>query len=191
MVMFRKAAPSDFPRILALQKDNLIQNLSSQDQRDGFLSIEYSHDQLERFNNELGIFIAIDNDSLSGYLIAQSMDFAPQSPLIDAMVRRFPGVQYQPIPLSGYRTFIYGPVCINRQSRGQGVLEGLFNAMLQALKEQYDVGVAFVSELNSRSLHAHQDKLGMEIVDEFEFNGQKYWTLVFEVKSKVQNGKKP
>lgn len=51
--------------------------------------------------------------------------------------------------------------------------------MLQTLKGQYDVGVAFVSERNPRSLHAHQDKLGMEAVDEFEFNGQKYWTLVF------------
>jgi len=119
------------------------------------------------------------------------MDFALQSPLITTMVRRYPDLLYQSLPLSGYRTFVYGPVCINRQSRGQGVLEGLFNAMLQTLKGRYDVGVAFVSELNPRSLHAHQNKLGMKIIDEFEFNGRKYWTLVFDVKSKGRKRKKP
>jgi hypothetical protein len=85
MVMFRKADPPDSPKILALQKDNLIQNLPPRDQQDGFFSIEYTHDQLKRFNNERG----------------------------------------------------------------------------------------------------------MKIVDEFEFNEQKHWILVFEVKSKVQKRKKP
>jgi hypothetical protein len=51
--------------------------------------------------------------------------------------------------------------------------------MTKTLKGQLDVGVAFVSEKNPRSLRAHQDKLRMEVVDEFEFNGQQYNTLVF------------
>ena len=37
----------------------------------------------------------------------------------------------------------------------------------------------FVSERNPRSLHAHQNKLGMKSADEFEFNGEKYSTLMF------------
>lgn len=31
------------------------------------------------------------------------------------------------------------------------------------------------------SLNAHQDKLGMKVLDEFQFNGQKYITLMFDV----------
>jgi len=186
MVMFRKADPSKFPKILSLQKQNLIQNLEPQDQQDGFLSIEYPLDQLESLNNQLGIFIAMGNDYLSGYLITQTMNFALQTPLINTMVRRFPDILYCSRPLSGYRTFIYGPVCIDRRSRGQGVLEGLFNVMLKTLKGQYDVGVAFVSERNPRSLYAHRDKLGMQVVDEFEFNGQMYWILVFGAMPDVQ-----
>lgn len=186
--MFRRSDPSDFPMILALQKDNLLGNLEPQDQQDGFLSIEYSRDQLESLNNELGIFVAQDNDHLAGYLIAQTMDHALQSPLISTMVKRFPDVLYRARPLSGFRTFIYGPVCIERRSRGQGILEGLFNVMLKTLK-QFDVGVGFVSERNPRSLHAHQDKLGLKVVDEFEFNGQKYWTLVFGLKTNILENK--
>ena len=189
MFTYRKADSADFPLILALQKDNLLQNLEPQAQQDGFLSIEYTRDQLEYINSELGIFVAIENAHLAGYIIAQTMDFALQSPLITTMVRRFPAVIYRSRPLSGFKTFIYGPVCIDRQSRGQGILEGLFNVMLKTLHGQFDVGVAFVSERNPRSLHAHRDKLGMKPVDEFKFNGQKYWTLVFGLKTNILENK--
>jgi len=157
-----------------------LKNLNPQEQQDGFLSIEYSSDQLERLNNELGISVAVEDDHLAGYLIAQTMDFALQSPLIITMVKRFPDSLHRARQLSGFRSFIYGPVCINKESRGQGILEGLFNVMLQTLKGQFDVGVAFVSECNPRSLYAHREKLGMKVVDEFEFNGQQYNTLVFD-----------
>jgi hypothetical protein len=179
VIIFRKATPSDFPMILDLQGKNLLKNLDLQDREDGFLSIGYSADQLDRLNRELGIFVALKDDHLAGYLITQTLEFAAQSPLITTMVKRFPNVQYKGRPLSIFRAFMYGPVCIDKEQRGQGILEGLYEVMLTTLQGQYDVGVAFVSENNPRSFHAHRDKLGMEVVDDFEFNGQKYNTLVF------------
>ncbi len=181
MIIFRKALKSDVPTILELQKRNLLHNLPPQDRQDGFLSIEYSTAQLEWLAGEIGIFVATENDHLAGYLIAQPMDFAMQSPLIDTMVNRFSDVIFRARPLSGVRTFIYGPVCIEKGSRGTGVLRGLFNVMLRTLKDRFDTGVAFVSVRNPRSLRAHQDKLGMKVVDEFDFNGQKYHTLAFDM----------
>ncbi len=185
MVIYRKANPQDIPMILELQKRNLLKNLEPHEQQDGFLSIEYSADRLEHLNQELGIFIAQEDDGLAGYLIAQPMDFAIQSPLIATMVKRFPAAQYNGRPLSGYKAFIYGPVCIDKESRGQGVLEGLYDILLKTL-QGYDVGVAFVSERNPRSLYAHRDKLGMKVVDEFEFNGQRYNTLCLVLENQEQ-----
>jgi predicted GNAT superfamily acetyltransferase len=176
---FRKANPADFPKILELQKLNLLQNLEPQDQKAGFLSIEYSAEELALLNQELGIFVALKDDHLAGFLINQTMEFAVQSPLITAMVKRFSEVQYNGRPLSSFRTFIYGPVCVDRKQRGRGILEGLYDVMLKTLQGQYDVGVAFVSDNNPRSFYAHRDKLGMNVVDEFRFNDQKYSTLVF------------
>ena len=96
-------------------------------------------------------------------------------------MKRLKDVIYEDVLLSSRCLFVYGPICIDKQQRGQGILEGLSNIMLQTLKGKYDVGIAFVSERNPRSLHAHQVKLGMKVVDEFEFNGQKYRTLLFGV----------
>ncbi len=181
MLIYRKAVPSDIIMVIGLQRKYLLRNLEPRDQGDGFLSIEYSRDQLERLNDELGIFVALEDDRLSGYLVVQTMEFARRSSLIAAMVRRFPDVLYRSRPLSEYRTFLYGPVCIDERSRGEGILEGLFNIMLRTVKGEYDAGVAFVSEQNPRSLRAHKHKLGMKVVDEFEFSGRKFRTLAFEI----------
>lgn len=184
---FKKANPADFPRILELQKLNLFQNLEPQDQKEGFLSIEYSAEELALLNQEMGIFIALKDDHLAGFLINQTMEFAVQSPLITAMVKRFPDIQYKGRPLSSFRTFMYGPVCVDKKYRGQGILEGLYGIMLKAVQGQYDVGVAFVSDNNPHSFYAHRDKLGMNVVDEFRFNNQKYYTLVFAQGHREQN----
>jgi hypothetical protein len=180
MLKYTKAETQDLPKILELQKQNLLENLEPQDQQDGFLSIEYSPEQLARLNDDLGIFVAVDNDHLVGYLIAQTMDYALQYPLTTTMVNRFPNVLYRSRPLSGFKALIYGPVCIDKESRGRGILEGLYGVMLKTLHGQYDIGVAFISRENPRSLYAHRDKLGMKVVDEFEFNGQLYDTLLIE-----------
>jgi len=189
-ILYRKAIPADLEGILLLQHENLMTNLQGEDLSQGFLSIEFTREQIRKINGELGIFVAVQDKRVIGYLMTETVEFAVQSPLIAHMLKRLKDVVFDDHPISSYSLFIYGPVCIDRRSRGKGVLEGLFKVMLKALKGRYDVGVAFVSELNLRSLHAHQHKLGMTVVDEFEFNGQTYWTLVFGLKQKVRERKK-
>ena len=179
---FRKASKQDIPLILELQEKNLLMNLQTHEKQDGFLSIKYSAAQLNELNQGLGIFIAEKQYHLAGYLIAQTLDFANQSALISSMARKFSDVQFNGRPLSSFNIFIYGPVCVAKESRGQGVLEGLYEAMLRTL-QHYDIGVAFVSAENSRSLNAHRKKLGMTVIDNFEFNGQQYNILVFAIGS--------
>ena len=176
---FRKAVPADFEGILPLQHQNLLTTLQGEDLLQGFLSIEFTREQLHRMNSELGIFVAMQGKEVIGYLMAESIEFAVGSPLIAHLLKRLKDVVFEDAPVSSRSLFIYGPVCIDKRHRGQGILEGLSSIMLQALKGQYDVGIAFVSEQNPRSLHAHQVKLGMQVVDEFEFNGQRYKTLAF------------
>jgi hypothetical protein len=181
LIQYRKATPADFEGILRLQHQNLLTTLKGEDLSQGFLSIEFTREQLHKVNSELGIFVALQGKEVIGYLMAESIEFATGSPLIAHLLKRLKDFVYEDVPLSSRCLFVYGPVCIDKQHRGDGILEGLSNIMLQTLKGQYDVGIAFVSEQNPRSLHAHQVKLGMQIIDEFEFNGQKYRTLAFKV----------
>ncbi len=133
-------------------------------------------------NNELGIFVAVQGEAIMGYLMAESVEFAVGAPLIAHMLKKLKNVEFDGVPLLFCCLFVYGPVCIDKQYRGQGILEGLFGIMKETLKANYDFGIAFVSLKNPRSLQAHTSKLGMRIVDEFEFGGEKYNTLAFRLK---------
>jgi len=180
-IQYRKATPTDFDGILHLQHQNLITTLQEKDLSQGFLMIEFTREQLYKINSELGIFVAIHDKKVIGYLMAESVDFAVGSPLIAHMFNRLTEFTFDDVPLSSCKLFIYGPVCIDKHYRGQTILNELFQVMLKTLQGQYDLGIAFVSKLNPRSFNAHNNKLGMRIADEFEFNGQKYWTLIFTV----------
>jgi hypothetical protein len=181
-ILYRKASPADFAGILRLQHQNLVTTLTEEDLSQGFLSIEYTREQLHKINSDLGIFIAAQDKAIIGYLMAESVEFAVGSPLISNMLKRLKDVVIDDIPLTSSFLFVYGPVCIDRQFRGLGILEGLFRIMKEALWADYDIGIAFVSQRNPRSLQAHMAKLGMRVIDEFEFGGEKYYTLAFRLK---------
>lgn len=183
LIQYRKATPADFEGILCLQHQNLMTTLQGEDLSQGFLTIEFTREQLQKINSELGIFVALQGEKVIGYLMAESIEFAVGSPLIAHLLNRLKDIAFSDVPLSSRKLFVYGPVCIAKEQRGQKILAELFKVMLQALQGQYDVGVAFVSALNPRSLNAHTNKLGMRMIDEFEFNGQRYGTLIFAVAS--------
>jgi hypothetical protein len=54
--------------------------------------------------------------------------------------------------------------------------------MRSSFAAQYPIGVTFINKANPRSLAAHTQKLNLEIIDEFEFNGNFYYGLGFWTK---------
>lgn len=180
---FRRFAPEDLPEILRVQKDNFVSNLSSDERQDGFLSVEFTPQQFEEMNREIPIIVADLGSHLCGYLCGISLSAAAQVPLLAHIISLFQETRFRNRFLDQYRSFIYGPVCVEKQARGQGVLEGLYAALLQQLTGNFEVGVLFISNDNPRSLHAHIHKLGMEKVRDFEFNGKDFGLLAFAVPS--------
>ncbi len=182
-VQYRKAIPADFERILRLQHKNLMTTLGEGNLSQGFLSIELTREQLHKINGELGIFVAVRDGTVIGYLMAETIEFAVgSSPLISHMLKRLKDAVFEGLTLSSSCLFVYGPVCIDRGYRGQGILHGLVSIMKKALTAEYDVGLAFVSQLNPRSFQAHTAKIGMKVIDDFDFNGGRYRTLAFRMK---------
>ena len=180
-IEYRQAVASDFPSVLALQSKNLRWNLDEHHQQQGFLSVEYRDDDLAAINNELGIVVAVENHRLLAYAMAETNEFAAQVPLIAHMASRFPGAALDGQAIPAFRTFIYGPVCIDRNARGCSVLSGLLHAMSGALSAHFDIGIAFISQINVHSYRAHVRKNKMIVIDEFEFDGRKFWTVAFRL----------
>lgn len=178
-LLYRRLADEDYVGVLALQEANLFDNLSTEDRQNGFLSARFSREQFGRMDRDVAVLVARDVERVVGYLCASGVELNRQFPLLLAMIERYADVSFQGRALADQKTFVYGPVCVDRAYRGHGVLRGLFQALRHETLGRFDAGVAFVAEDNQRSLAVHIARLGMDDVGEFEFKGKRYRVLAF------------
>jgi hypothetical protein len=179
--VFKRARVSDYPAILRLQSANYIGNLTLEERQQGFLSAEFSRQQVAGIAEDLGTMLAVVNGEVAGFLCAFRREFNHGSAVIGAMLDSYDRVEFEGKPLSAFKSYIYGPVCIGRAYRGKGLLGGLFEAQKEDLAGQFDVGVAFVSSDNPHSLRAHVSGLHMTEVGDFKLSGNTYVILAFRL----------
>jgi hypothetical protein len=189
-VQYRRAIPDDYREILRLNEANFRGNLSQEDRTDGFLSAIFSAKQIAAMAEEPGIMVAVVENKVGGFLCAFRNDFDHGSPVVAKMIASYERMQFEGKSLSAYRSYAYGPVCIDRPYRRKGLLRGLYDAQRRDLAGLFEIGVALVSRDNPHSLHAHIFGLGMTEVGDFEVNGNRYATVVFrlpQLKERVQS----
>jgi hypothetical protein len=178
----RTAHESDIEGILKLQSVNLYQNLSELERKEGFVTTPFTVKQIRALQAQTGVFVAENQGAVAGYAFAGTWDFFSQWPIFPYMVSRFPQLEFHGVQITASNTFQYGPVCIDRELRGGGVFPQLFETMRSSFSSRFPIGVTFINKANPRSLAAHTRKLNLEIIDEFEFNGNSYCSLGFWTK---------
>ena len=153
-----RMAESDMGRILDIQSENQRENLTPSQQKDGYLSIAFSAEELRAFDNNLCVAVAREQDEVVGYCCISSAQFNSQFPILDQIVADLssyciPGTQDAPLR---EKTCIYGPVCISGSHRGKAVLERLSSFGLGIARDRgYLYCLSFISSENRRSLRAH------------------------------------
>ena len=86
------------------------------------------------------------------------------------------------------RDYPFGPEAAIFKVAGKGGTDAfprLFEEMRMELSSRYPVGITFINKVNERSHHAHTRKLGMVVVDEFEYSGREYYGLAFDTAQSV------
>jgi predicted GNAT superfamily acetyltransferase len=184
-MIYRRAVPRDYDSIVRLQAANYIANLPPERRKDGFLSAEFTREQIAEMAEDLGILVAVDSGSLAGYLCAFRNEFNHGSPVLAKMLECYETVGFEGRPLGAYSSYIYGPVCIDRNHRQRGLLRGLYEEQKKDLAGRFELGVAFVSRNNPHSLQTHIAGLGMTEVGEFEFKDHVYAILAFRLPVKL------
>jgi L-amino acid N-acyltransferase YncA len=180
-ITVRRATPADLDGILEILRRNHVENLSAEERDEGFLSAQFSREQLTEMINDIGIVVACDRDGVVGFLCATRPEFDHGAPIIKKMLDTCSQAEYDGQRLRDYRPFIYGPVCIEQSHRGQGLLSDLFEKLTRLVADQFEIGIAFVAHQNPHSLAAHTDGLGMTAVRNFEWNDDEYALLAFPV----------
>lgn len=186
MIKTRIGKTSDIDGILSLQEKYLYSKLSETERKSGFVTTPFTVSQIEEIIRENGIFIAEDeHNSIIAYAFAGSWKYFEQWEIFNFMVSRFPSLSFRGNEITTENSFQYGPVCIDKNYRGNGVLNLIFEEMRIEFYKKYPISVTFINKINVISEKAHTKKLGWEIIDEFEFNDKNYIGLAFDMKNSV------
>ena len=175
---YRNAESRDIDGVLALHRRYQIDTIAEEDKADGFVTTPFDRERLERLiAEEDGLFIAVRDDAVVAYVMAASWEFWSEWPMFARMIDDLAGIVYRGRRLSVDNSYQYGPVCIDKSVRGTGVLESIYAFAKRAMAPRYPVLVTFISVVNPRSIAAHTRKLGLDIVKEFTFGGNRYYEL--------------
>jgi hypothetical protein len=177
--IIRTATESDFTGILDLQARNLYANLAVTELPGGFVTTPFSGDLLRLLLRQDGVFVAANEQQIIGYILAGDWGFFSQWDIFKVMIDRLPQLKFQNREITIDNSFQYGPICIDRSIRGSQVFPELFDLMRSSFTPKFSIGVTFINKLNERSFAAHTRKLNLDIIDEFEFNGNSFYTLAF------------
>ncbi len=178
---YKIAELSDIEATLKLHAMYQIDSIKEEDKKDGFVTTAFTKEELTQLiEQEQGLFIAKEGDEVVAYVMAASWQFWSKWAMFRYMIDNLPNLVYKGEKLSVENSYQYGPICIDKKVRGTEVLKEIFNFSLEHMAKRYAILVTFVNQINPRSFQAHTRKLGLDVIQEFEFNGNRYWELACE-----------
>jgi hypothetical protein len=164
--------------ILKLHYKYQADSIAEEDKADGFVTTPFTKEQMvDLINKENGLFIAKKDGVIVAYVMAASWRFWSVWPMFEFMIKDLPNLEYRSQTLSTENSYQYGPICIDKSLRGTGVLEKIFVFAKNKMSERFPILVTFVNKNNERSYQAHKRKLGLEVIQEFKFNGNNYYEM--------------
>lgn len=190
-ITVRRSRPEDHAAILALMDKARGTGLSDEERaRRGFVQGTMTPDILARFQDGPGIFVAeateeADADDagdaarapgeLAGFAVtSEPGPLPPEHPATGAVAAVTQAAAGRDLG----RLFLYGPVAVDDHFQGRGILTRLLTTLSRALKDDYDLAVAFVETANARSLAVHRH-YGMTETASFETAGRSYVAFTF------------
>jgi hypothetical protein len=181
-MMARMGNSDDITGVLALQEANLWRNLTPLERQRGFVTTPFTTSQLETIIAERGMFVIAVDEQIVAYAFAGSWAYFQQWEIFQVMTARLPQLSFQGQPVTVANSFQYGPVCVAEAYRGQGLLPLIFESLRREWQQQYPVALTFINAVNTISTQAHVRKLGWEVIDHFDFNGNNYLGLAYDMK---------
>lgn len=182
-----KATSEDIEGILALQKQNLVGELNEEQKvANGFVTTPFNKELLKEIIDLGWAFVTQIDGQVVAYLFGGPWSFYDKWPIFPFMTARFPEWKFGGWKITTKNSFQYGPVCIDVNHRGRRIINHLFEAMRVDFMQNYPLAATFINQANPISTRAHL-KLGWNIVDQFEYNENRYYGLVYDMNKVVPN----
>lgn len=183
---YRNATFKDIPGVSKLQNQYHVLTISEEDKPSGFVTTLFSEEQFkDLISKENGLAIACDGDKIVGYAMAGSWEYWSAWPLFQHMIKDLPNTTYLGQVLSTENSYQYGPIAIHKDYRGSNVLPNLFEFSRKEMNKRYPILITFINHINPRSYEAHVRKLGLDVIKDFQFNNNNYYSLGYDASKRT------
>lgn len=183
---FRNAKLEDISQIISLEKKYHKATIKEEDKADGYVTTFFSEKNLKKLiEEEKGIVIACHKNRVVAYAVSASWKFWATWPVFQPMIDDLPNIEYLNTVLSVNNSYQYGPVCIDKDYRGSDVLPRLFEFSRLQMQDKFPILITYIERNNQRSFQAHSRKLGLDVVKEFEFHGNKLYVLCYDTSKEI------
>ena len=167
----------ELAQIHQLNQLNLKQNLSTKEKEDeGFVSWLYSMDLLKKMHQQAPSIIVKDEDKVIGYALATLKEASEFHPDLLTMITNLQPLYYKDKPLFTYSFYCMGQICIDKNYRGKGVFNSLYQHHKKIYQNQFDLLVTEISTNNPRSQKAHE-KVGFKTIHSYR-DDMDEWNVV-------------
>ena len=144
-------------QIHELNRENLKGNLSLQEQEEqGFVTWLYPVTLLQQIDNLAPGIIVKNEDKVVGYALVTPVEAGSFHPDLQTMIDNLETIDYKGKPLSSYSYYVMGQVCIDKEYRGKGIFNMLFQKHKELYSDEYELLVTEISTTNYRSQKAHE-----------------------------------
>ncbi len=168
---------SELEGILALQRRNLKRCLSDAEaDEQGFLIAEYDLAYLQHMQAQRPSVVAVDDGQIVGDALVVTQEVRKGLPFISDLFDEIDRISYRGTLLVGTDYVVVGQLCVDKDYRGQGLVDRLYACFRASLERHYRFGVTDIARANRRSLKAHQ-KVGFEVIHAIEYEGRT-WDVV-------------
>lgn len=178
---YKIAQIEDIEKVLELHFKYQIDTIRQEDKKDGFITTAFTKEQMiDLITLEQGLFIAVENERVVAYVMSASWNFWSRWSMFAFMMEDLHNLEYLGQKLSVQNSYQYGPVCVDKEYRGSGVLEKIFDFARENMAKRFPILVTFINKINPRSYEAHTKKLKLEVIKEFSYNNNNYYELVYD-----------
>jgi hypothetical protein len=139
-----------------LSQINLKQNLSTETmQAEGFVTWLYSVDLLKKMHHLAPSVVVKDGERVVAYALTTLKESTAFHPDLEVMFQTLASVRYLGKPLSYYRFYCMGQICVALSHRGKGLVPILYDKHKQTYSSAYDFILTEISTSNHRSMKTH------------------------------------
>jgi ribosomal protein S18 acetylase RimI-like enzyme len=169
---------NDLLRIVELQKENLPVNLTHDIiLKEGFVTVVHDLPVLKKMNDLEQHIICKDEEKVVAYLLAMTAAAQHDIPVLIPMFELFKTIDYLGKPVSHHHYIVVGQVCVDKNYRGQGILDKCYEKYREQFKNKYDFAITEIATRNTRSIKAHQ-RIGFKEIYRYVSPDNEEWSIV-------------